>query len=148
MKVAIRRVGLASLARMGCLLGVVAAFLPSLLCGLLGLGLMVRAYAWLQQVQGVSIAMGGFRIATFDLVEMMGLEGVMQALQVVTSASWAVLFLGVLALSLLAGLFLALIALAVGLAYNGLAGATGGIVVELRALPAAKPPPGEEPPVA
>ena len=38
MNVAIRRVSLASLGKFGCLLGVVAAFLPSLLCGLAGLG--------------------------------------------------------------------------------------------------------------
>lgn len=146
MKVTIRRVGLASLGRMGCLLGVVAAFLPSLLCGLSALGLSGLAYRWLQGWQEVPISLLGRQITTFDFVEMLGLEGVVRVLQVVTSASGAVLALGVLALALLSGLLLALITLVVGLAYNGLAAATGGIVVEMQALPPKKKPPANEPP--
>jgi hypothetical protein len=146
MKVAIRRVGLASLGKMGCLLGIVAAFLPSLLCGLAGLGLAALAYRWLQDWQDVSISLLGRQIATFDFVKMLGLEGMVEALQVVTSASGAVLALSVLALALLSGLLLALITLLVGLAYNGLAAATGGIVVEMEALPARVPPLQEPPP--
>ena len=150
MKVTIRRVGLASLSRMGCLLGVVAAFLPSLLCGLSALGLAVLAYRWLQNWQDVPITLLGREITTFDFVELLGLEGVVHVLQVVTSASWAVLALSVLALALLSGLLLALITLVVGLAYNGLAAATGGIVVDMQALPAKEPsppvPPAQEPP--
>lgn len=150
MKVTIRRVGLASLSRMGCLLGVVAAFLPSLLCGLSALGLAGLVHRWLQNWQDVPITLLGREITTFDFVELLGLEGVVQALQVVTSASWAVLALGVLALALLSGLLLSLITLIVGLAYNGLAAATGGIEVDMQALPAKKAPspspPAQEPP--
>jgi hypothetical protein len=150
MKVAIRRVGLASLGKMGCLLGVVAAFLPSLLCGLSGLGLAALAYHWLRGWQEVSLSLLGREITTFDFVDLLGLEGVVRVLEVVTSASWAVLALSVLALALLSGLFLALITLVVGLAYNGLAAATGGIVVEMQALPPKKAPPSvpraQEPP--
>ncbi len=156
MKVTIRRVGLASLGRMGCLLGIVAAFLPSLLCGLSSLGLATLAYRWLEGWQDVSITLLGQEITTFDFVKLLGLEGVVQALQKVTSASGAVLFLGVLALALLSGLLLAVITVIVGLAYNGLAAATGGVVVEMQALPAKTPPtkvppaapPAQEPPAA
>lgn len=145
MKVAIRRVGLASLGRMGCLLGIVAAFLPSLLCGLSGLGLAALAYRWLQGWQDVSVSLMGREITTFDFVELLGLEGVMRVLQVVTSASGAVLILGVLALALLSGFLLALITALVGLAYNGLAAATGGVVVEMQAMPAEASPAAEPP---
>jgi hypothetical protein len=140
MKVTIRRVGLASLGRMGCLLGVVAAFVPSLLCGLSGLGLATLAYRWLQGWQEVSLSLLGREITTFDFVELLGLERVVQVLEIVTSASWAALALAVLALALLSGLLMALITLVVGLAYNGLAKATGGIVVEMQALPPKEPP--------
>lgn len=141
MKVSIRRVGLASLGKMGCLLGIVAAFLPSLLCGLSSLGLATLAYRWLEGWQDVPITLLGQEITTFDFVELLGLEGLVQTLQVVTSASGAVLVLGVLALALFSGLFLALITIVVGLAYNGLAAATGGVVVEMQAQPAKTPPP-------
>jgi hypothetical protein len=156
-KVAIRRVGLASLGRMGCLLGVVAAFLPSLLCGFASLGLAALAYRWLQGWQEVPISLLGRQLTTFDFVELLGLEGVVQVLQVVTSASGAVLALGVLVLALVSGLVLALITVLVGLAYNGLAAAMGGIVVEMQARPAKAPlpkapsvehPPAQDPPSA
>jgi hypothetical protein len=146
MKVAIRRVGLGSLGRMGCLLGMVAAFLPSLLCGLLGLGLATVSHRWLQGWQQVSITLLGREIITLDFVDLLELEQVLEVLQVVTSASGAVLVLGVLALALLSGLLLALITVIVGLAYNGLAAATGGVVVEMQALPAkARPPASPDP---
>lgn len=144
MKVAIRRVGLASLGRMGCLLGIVAAFLPSLLCGLSALGLAALVYRWLQGWQEVSISLLGQQITTLDFVQMLGLEGVVQVLQVVTSASGAVLALGVLVLALASGLLLALITIFVGLAYNGLAAVTGGVVVEMEARPAKKALPAKE----
>jgi hypothetical protein len=145
MKVAIRHVGLMSLGRMGCLLGVVAAFLPSLLCGLSGLGLSALVYRWLSGWQEVPISVLGREITTFDFVELLGLERLVQILQVVTSASWAVLILAVLALALLSGLLLALITIVVGLAYNGLAAATGGVVVEMQAIPAKTSQPAGRP---
>jgi hypothetical protein len=146
MKVAIRRVGLTSLGRMGCLLGIVAAFLPSLLCGLSALGLAGLAYRWLQGWQEVSISLLGRQITTLDFVDLLGLEGVVRVLQVVTSASAGVLALSVLVLALASGLILALITIFVGLAYNGLAAATGGVVVEMQARPAKKALPAKEPP--
>ncbi|MEJ2211752.1 MAG: hypothetical protein P8129_22325 [Anaerolineae bacterium] len=145
MKVAIRRVGLMSLGRMGCLLGVVAAFLPSLLCGLSGLGLSALVYRWLSGWQEVPISVLGREITTLDFVEMLGLERLVDVLQVVTGASWAVLILVVLGLALVSGLLLALITIVVGVAYNGLAAATGGVVVEMQALPAKTKPPAGQP---
>jgi len=136
MKVAIRRVGLGSLGRMGCLLGVVAAFLPSLLCGLSSLGLAALVYRWLSSWQEVPISLLGREITTFDFVELLGLERLVQVLQVVTSASGAIVVLLVLALALFSGLLLALTTIIVGIAYNGLAVATGGVVVEMQAMPA------------
>ena len=134
MKVAIRRVSLASLGKFGCLLGVVAAFLPSLLCGLAGLGLSKLARRWLESWQEVNISLLGQEVARFDLVVLLGLDKLLQALQVLTTASLPVLILAMLAMALGSGILLAIIIALVGLVYNLLATATGGLVVEMNAV--------------
>jgi hypothetical protein len=145
MKVAIRRVSLASLGKVGCLLGAVAAFLPSLLCGLLALGLVSLLYNWLASWQELSIDLLGQEIARFDLVQFLGLEGALGLLQTVTSVSGAILLLAVLVLALVSGVFLAVIVALVGLAYNLLASATGGLVVEMAAVQEQQVPTHSEP---
>jgi hypothetical protein len=134
MKVAIRRVNLASLGKFGCLLGAVAALLPSLLCGLLGLGLASIARRWLEGWEEITISVLGKEIARLDLVSILGLEQVMEVLKVAGTASTPVLLLAVLALALISGALLAIIIALVGLVYNLLAAATGGLVVEMSAL--------------
>jgi hypothetical protein len=133
MKVAIRRIHLASLGKMGCLLGAVAAFLPSLLCGLLALALAGLVSGWLESWQDLTISLLGQEIARVDLVQFLGLDGVLELSQVLTSASGLVLVLAVLVLALVSGFLLAIIIILVGLAYNLLASATGGVVVEMHA---------------
>jgi hypothetical protein len=135
MKVAIRRVSLASLGKTGCLLGAVAAFLPSFLCGLLALGLGALVRNWLESWQELTISFLGQEIARLDLVQFLGLEKVLGLLQTLSLASGPVLFLTVLALALIGGVVLALIVVLVGLAYNLLALATGGLVIEMTAVP-------------
>jgi hypothetical protein len=132
MKVAIRRIELASLGKMGCLLGVVAAFLPSLVCGLSALGLANVVREWLEGWQAISISVLGQEIATFDLIHFANLDRVLGVLQSLGAMSVLALFLVVLGLALISGLLLALIITVVGLAYNLLASATGGVVVEMR----------------
>jgi hypothetical protein len=134
MKVAIRRVNLPSLGKMGCLLGAVAAFLPSLLCGLLIVGLVSLILKWLESWQELTIAFLGQELARFDLIQFLGLEKMVDQLQTVASASVPMLLLGVLALALVSGAFLALIVIVVGLAYNLISAATGGVVVEMAAV--------------
>ncbi len=134
MKVAIRRIGLASLGKLGCLLGVVAVFLPSLLCGLSGLGLTGLIRRWLETWQEVTITLLGKEVASLDLVQLLGLEELLDLLQVLASASGPLLFLTVLVLALISGALLAVIVILVGLAYNLLAKASGGLVVEMAAV--------------
>ena len=131
MKLAIRRVGLGSLAKFGCLLGVVAAFLPSMLCGLLVLGLARLVGRWLEGWQDMAITLLGQEIASIDLVHLLDLEQVLQSVQVLTSASAPVLFLLVLALALSSGILMAIIIALLGVAYNLIAAATGGLVMEV-----------------
>ena len=141
MKVAIDRLNLASLGRMGCLLGVVVAFLPSLLCGLLGLALATLTGGWLESWQDLTISFSGHEIARFDLVQFFGLDGVLEFLQTVTAASVPLMLLAILGMALVSGVVLAAIIMLAGLAYNLLATTTGGVVVEMRAVePREKPP--------
>lgn len=131
MQVVIRRVSLASLGRMGCLLGTVAAFLPSLICGLVGLALTSVVHRWLQSWQQASIPLLGKDVLSLDLVDLLGLEELMNVLEIVASASGPVLLLAVLILALVSGALLAAIIGVVGLAYNLVATATGGVIVEM-----------------
>ena len=138
MKVAIQRVGLGSLGKMGCLLGAVAALLPSLLCGLLGLGLARLVLRWLESWQDLTISLLGQEIARFDMVHFLGLDLLLDSLQSLATVSLPVLLLVVLVLALAAGLVLALIVILVGLAYNLVAAGTGGLVVEMKQVPTQK----------
>jgi hypothetical protein len=134
LKVAIRRISLASLAKFGCLLGVIAAFLPSLLCGLLAIGLANLVRGWLESWQEMTISVLGQELARLDLVHLLGLERLLQLLQTLGLASVPALVLLVLSLALVSGALLALIIALVGLAYNLLAAATGGLVVEMASV--------------
>jgi len=131
MKVAIQRVGLASLGKMGCLLGAIAAFLPSLLCGVLGLGLGGVLLEWLESWQNLTISFLGQEIARFDLVQFLGLQKVVDSLQALATVSGWVFLLAVLSFAMAAGAVLAMIVVVIGLAYNLLAAAMGGLVVEM-----------------
>lgn len=130
-RVAIRRLVLPSLGRMGCALGFAAAFVPSLLCGVLSLVLAALAQRWLESWQNYSISILGQEVATIDLLQLLELEGALSLLRGVTGASGLALVLVILTLALAAGLLLALIIMLVGLSYNTLAAITGGVVVEL-----------------
>ena len=133
-KVAVRRISLLSLAKFGCLLGAVAAFLPSVLCGLAGLVLARLLYGWMESWQEVDISVLGTEIARFEPVRLLGLETVLELLRILTAASAPVLILAVLALALVGGALLAVVVSLVGLAYNLLAGVSGGLVVEMEAM--------------
>ena len=143
MKVAIQRLSLTSLGRMGCLLGAVAAFLPSLLCGLLFFALAAMAGGWLESWQDLTISVLGQEIARFDLIEFFGLDGVLELLQALAAASVPTMLLVVLGMAVISGILLAVIIMLTGLAYNLLAATTGGVVVEMSAVaPQEQPPAG------
>lgn len=139
MKVAIRRVNLASLGKMGCLLGAIAAFLPSLLCGLLALGLAILVRNWLEGWQDLTISFLGQEVARFDLVQFLGMDKVLELSQLLAALSGPTLILVVLLLALVSGFVLATIIILVGLAYNLLSSATGGVVVEMSTIDSRKP---------
>lgn len=134
MKVAIRSISLSSLGRHGCLVGAVAAAIPSLLCGMLGLAWMHLLKRWLSSWQDLTLTLFDKGVAQFNLVDLLGLEKLLDLLRVLTTVSLPVTVLAILALALVSGALLAVILIAAGLAYNVLASATGGLVVELKAI--------------
>jgi len=141
MKVAIERLNLASLGRMGCLLGAVAAFLPSLLCGLLVFALAALAGGWLESWQDLTISLLGQEIARFDLIQFFGLDAVLEFLQTLAAASVPLMLLVILGMAVISGILLAVIIMLTGLAYNLLAAATGGVVVEMSTVASKERPP-------
>jgi hypothetical protein len=130
MKLAIRRINLMSLGKVGCFLGLLLALLPSLLCGILGVAIAQVLRHWLEGWEELSISLLGQTIVSFDLVHTLGLAEFLDRLQAIGDASWLVVALVVLVLGLLTGLMLASITVLAGLAYNLLATATGGVVVD------------------
>jgi len=134
MKVAIQRVGLASLGKMGCVLGAVAAFLPSLVCGLAGIAVAELALRWLKSWQEWSLSLLGQELARVNLIELLGLTRVLDLLQTLTAVSGWTLLLAIVLLALVTGLVLAVIIVLVGLVYNLVAAGTGGLVVEMKPI--------------
>ena len=130
MKLAIRRISLQSLGKTGCFLGIVLAFLPSLLCGVLGAGIVQVLRRWLEGWEEVTIKLLGQSVASFDLVQTLGLTEFLNWLQTIAGVSWLVVALVGLVLGLLTGLVLAAVTILAGLAYNLLASVTGGVVVD------------------
>jgi hypothetical protein len=101
---------------------------------LVALGLVGLILKWLESWQDLTISLLGQEVARFDLVQFIGLEKLLEQLQVLASVSGPVLLLAILVLALVSGALLALIIILVGLVYNLLAVATGGLVVEMNAV--------------
>ncbi len=131
MKYTIRHISLAPLARFGCLLGTLAALLPSLLCSLGTLRLLELVRRWLESWQEGEFEILGFTV-TLNFIELLGLEPVMNFLQGIEPVSWTFFVLAVVVISMVSGLLIALAAYATGLGYNVLAWLTGGLVLELK----------------
>jgi hypothetical protein len=131
MKIAIRRVSLGSLGKLGCALGTVLALLPSLACGLLVVALADLVLSWLASWQELNISLLGQEIARIDLTQLLGLEEAVNLLQTLTAVSGPALLLLLLLLALVSGAILALLIILLGLVYNLLSRVTGGLVVEM-----------------
>ena len=148
MKVAIRHISLVSLGRFGCVLGMVVAFLPGLACGLAGLGSAHLARSWLESWEDLTITLLGQEMVRADLVQILGLGRLLETLWIVDAASVPLAALAILGLALILGVLFAAIVMLGGLTYNLLSQATGGLVVDMAAVPgqeagepSAAPPP-------
>jgi hypothetical protein len=135
MKVSIRHISLVSLGRFGCVLGVVVAFLPGLACGLVGLGSARLVRSWLESWQDLTVTLLGQEVVRVDLVQILGLGRLLETLWIVDAASVPLAALVILGLALVLGALLAAIVMLGGLTYNLLSHATGGLIVDLSAVP-------------
>ncbi len=139
----VRWIRLSSLAQFGCLLGVLIAFVPSVLCGLTGLWTAGVVHGWLEGLRTLRIDLPPpLPTPSIDGVHLLHLDQLLLLLRFVDSWSPLVGLAVVLALSLLGGAVLAAILSLAGLGYNLLASLLGGVEVELnpeQELPAASP---------
>ncbi|NIV34985.1 MAG: hypothetical protein GWN58_37675, partial [Anaerolineae bacterium] len=90
-------------------MGVVIAFLPSLLCGLLGFAVAAMAGGWLESWQDLTISIWGQELARFDLIRFFGLDEVLAFLQTLSAVSVPVMLIVILGMALVSGMVLAAI---------------------------------------
>ena len=135
MRYTIRRIGLTSVARLGCLLSGLAVFPPALFLAGLTVAAIQRIHAALQQIEPLTLTLLGQELVRIDLLDALRLQPV--ASRVAELAQGPVLAFRSLTLILvLTGAGLAtLSAVLIALAYNLLARAGWGLAVELREAP-------------
>jgi hypothetical protein len=131
MRYTVRRIGLGSVARLGCVLGWLAALLPALCLSALGVTAVQRVHQALVQVAPITLSLFGQELIRIDLLEVLRLQPAAEFL-----AQWAgqplLLFsYASLGLILAGGLVWMLTSVLVSAAYNVLARAGWGLTVEL-----------------
>lgn len=127
----IRRLALIPVVRLGCLLGCLPAFPAALACTLAGLWASDRLLAWLERWETVRVVVLGREMARVDLLQLMHLTGLFERLQWMEARRGLVGLGALLGLTVMGGMIVAgvLVALAVG--YNVLAWLLGGLSVEV-----------------
>lgn len=131
-KYAIRKVNLLSIIQFGLVVGTLASFLPSLLCGLLSLSAASALRGVIEKGTVVKFEVLGQPVG-FNLVESLGLGSFLEFLQSMEKSWWMVPLVA-LGMSIVLGLFLTLIAVLAGWGYNLVARIWGGLVLEAEEL--------------
>lgn len=127
-----------SIAQFGCLLGWVVTLIPSLTCGLGAWWVVVTVRTWLAGWERLDLSLLGFEY-TVDLIDLVHLKGLLATLQTVEGRALPLLVALVVAVGILGGGLIAFILAVLGGGYNLAAWLTGGVVVELQALPDHRP---------
>jgi hypothetical protein len=136
----IRRVGVGSLSRFGCLLGVLVSFVPSLIMGCGGLLIVGGLRRLLEGWQQAQVQVLGQPIP-IDVIALLHLDSLLRGARWADSLSWGLFFLFVALGSGLGGLLFLLVGDLAGWVYNLVAAFSGGLEVELTEarLPRGKP---------
>jgi hypothetical protein len=132
MRYMIRRISVTSALRNALLLGWLVALLPALCLAGVAVQVLRRVSAALGQIQAFNIEVLGQRIATIDLVSLLGLSSAAQTTAQLSSRLGVTFVIFALVLTLAGAVVLAGAALLVTVGYNLMAGLVGGIEVDLR----------------
>ena len=145
MRYSVRRIGLSSAARSGCLLGSLFALLPALALAGVAVTVLGGVHDALHQVEPITLNVLGQELLRVDLLDALRLQSIAHTLDTWLTSP-PLLFAGLsLAILLVSGLFFALSGAVLGAAYNALAGAGLGVSLELRPEPPNHRPESEQP---
>jgi hypothetical protein len=89
----------------------------------------------LESWQDLTITLLGQEVVRVDLVQLLGLGRLLESLSIVDAASVPLAALVILGLALILGVLLAAVVMLGGLTYNVLSHSTGGLIVDMAAVP-------------
>lgn len=127
----VRRVGLGSTARVGCLLGCIPALPVASLCTVAWLWTSGVVVGWMRRWETVTVNVLGVEIARIDLLQLTRLTGFYNRLLWVEDHDRLLAIGSFLAISLVGGVLVALVLVALAVVYNMLARLFGGISIEV-----------------
>lgn len=136
---AIRRILLIPAFKFGCLVGAVVLIPPGIVLGFLAQVVTRLFLSWLQGWQSWSYDPPGLPPVGFDLVSLLGLEGVTASMQNLDSRGWLLGMAVTAAVVIGGGMVSGLLTALAALTYNLLAALSGGLVVRAEPLPPSPP---------
>lgn len=131
MRYTVRRIGLTSVARLGCLLSGLAAFPPALCLAGLTIAAIQRIHAALQQIEPLTLTLLGQELVRIDLLDALRLQPVVSRIGELAQAPFLTLRSLTLILVLTGAVLATLSAVLIAMAYNLLARTGWGLAVEL-----------------
>lgn len=132
MRYYLRRVGLQSMARLGCFLGWLIALLPALLSAGLVVLVLQRVHEALVQIKPFSVTFFGQELLRVDLLQLLQLQPLDRLLQPWAENPVSTFLSFTLLLMLIGGALWMATVLLVGLVYNLIARFGWGLVLELK----------------
>jgi hypothetical protein len=126
----IRRLGLGSLSKFGCVLGAVVYFVPSLLVGCAGLLALTGVRSLLESWQQVELRLLGQPIP-IDVISLLDLEGALRQVQLLDGLSVPLLIAFVAGGCGMGSLLFLIVGDLAGWVYNLVAAFSGGLEIEV-----------------
>jgi len=127
----VRRIGLTSVARLGCLLSGLAAFPPAVCVAGFTVAALQRIHAALQQIEPLTLTLLGQELVRIDLLDALRLQPVVGRIAELAQAPFLTLRSLTLILVLTGAVLTTLSAVLIAAAYNLFARAGWGLAVEL-----------------
>ena len=132
MRYTVRRIGLTSVARLGCLLSGLAAFPPALCSAGFTVAAIQRIHGALQQIEPLTLTLLGQELVRIDLLDALRLAPVANRVAELAQGPFLTFRSLTLILVLTGAALATLSTLLIAVAYNLLARAGWGLAVELR----------------